>query len=114
MGPIGVCLALRNLSCCDAGIRWRTRFCVPNSGFTKHSCSRTCAFHARVWAPDLPLARLLASVLAESSFADGSYQLVDAESMGSQLDDLRCDEPEVRVAAERPVLGNAVAKGLYP
>ena len=46
-------------------------------------------FHIRISAPDKSLARLLASVVAESAFADGSYQLIDSG----------CDDPPIEQTA---------------
>ena len=73
-------------------------------------------FHIRVWAPNPPLARLLASVVAESAFADGSYQLLDCESPDPLLEETKSTQPGVRVVPApqppRDARGNAVYRDL--
>ena len=48
-------------------------------------------FHLRVFAPTAALARLLASVIAESAFEEGSYQLVVTEPNDPQFTQLLAD-----------------------
>lgn len=66
-------------------------------------------FHIRVWAPAPPLARLLASVVAESAFADGSYQLIDSQDGEPPSNKAQTGETDIRVVTvptlERPSCG---------
>lgn len=55
------------------------------------------AFHVRVFAPSKAQARLLASVVAESAFENGSYELFDSARGDSHFERAICGQDTCRV-----------------
>jgi hypothetical protein len=70
-------------------------------------------FHFRAFAPSAALAHLLASVVAESAFADGAYELCDATRADPDFQSLVQEQPAPRVVAAPALAARLRARELH-